>query len=326
MTIKLDRRSFLKSAGAVAAALSPMGRAFAQAPSTKPQRFLAGYAPSSLGIDIDAFWFAMEAASRVGFHNIEVDNTQLKLAQAYENRTSEFKDRMDELGLRLVGLNAGYSLVDTSRYGEIAEENRLIGRFMEAVGGIYTGPYGELTNDETLIRQIADLCNEEGRRLVETNGIKFSYHTHSSLGFRRLMDLTDPRFVNLTADLAWLARGYSTRGEWSPPADALEVVRAYESRLCTIHMKDFDPEIEFEWRGEQYTGGVVLPGEGIVDFPPVVEFLKDAEWDGQWMGENVGIGTYDVERTSAAVDVYPHFKSYMEDVLGLDLSLEVQAG
>ena len=323
MRTRMDRRSFLQSAGAVAAALSPISRTFAQTPSTKPQRFLAGYAPSSLGIGMDGFWYAMEAASRIGFHNIEVDNTQLKLAQAYADRTSEFKDRMDELQLRLVGLNAGYSLVDTSRHGEIVEENRLIGRFMEAVGGIYTGPYGELTNDEELIRQIADLCNEEGRRLVETNGIKFSYHTHSSLGFRRLMDLTDPRYVSMTADLAWLARGYSTRGEWSPPADAIEVVRAYESRICTIHMKDFDPEYEFEYEGEQYTGGVVLPGDGIVDFPAVVEFLKEAEWDGQWMGENVGIGTYEVERTTAAVDVYPHFKTYMEDELGLDLSLEV---
>ena len=323
MRTRMDRRSFLQSAAAVAAALSPVGSAFAQTPSTKPQRFLAGYAPSSLGIGLDGFWYAMEAASGVGFHNIEVDNSHLKLAQAYADRTSEFKDRMDELGLRLVGLNAGYSLLDPSAHGEIAEENRLIGRFMEAVGGIYTGPYGELTNDEGLIRQIANLCNEEGRRLAETNGITFSYHTHSSLGFRRLMDLTDPRYVSMTADLAWLARGYSTRGEWSPPADALEVVRAYESRICTIHMKDFDPEYEFEYEGEQYTGGVVLPGEGIVDFPSVVEFLKEAEWDGQWMGENVGIGTYEVERTTAAVDVYPHFKSYMEDVLGLDLSLEI---
>jgi sugar phosphate isomerase/epimerase len=323
MRIKLDRRSFLQSAGAVAATLNPIARALAQTPSTIPQSFLAGFAPSSLGIGIDGFWYAMEAASRIGFHNIEVDNSHLRLAQTYADRTSEFKDRMDELQLRLVGLNAAYSLLDTTQYGEIAEENRLIGRFMEAVGGIYTGPYGELTNDEELIRQIAGLCNEEGRRLVETNGIKFSYHTHSSLGFRRLMDLTDPRYVSMTADLAWLARGYSTRGEWSPPADALEVVRAYESRICTIHMKDFDPEYEFEYQGEQYKGGVVLPGEGIVDFPAVVEFLKEAEWDGQWMGEIVGIGRYDVERTPEAVTVYPHFKTYMEDVLGLDLSLEV---
>ncbi len=325
MKTALNRRSFIKSASALAASVGPLSYAATAsgAVGRKQQKFLCGFAPSSLGIGMDGFWHAMEAASKAGLHNIEVDNTQLKLAQKYVNNINEFKDRMDELGLRLVGLNEGYSLLDTSKYGEIAEENRLIGRFMEAIGGIYTGPYGALTNDEELMRSIAKLCNEEGKRLVESNGIKFSYHTHSSLGFRRLMDLTDPRYVNLTPDLSWLARGHSTRGELSPPADALEVVRAYESRICTIHMKDYDPNIEFEYQGKQYKGGVVLPGEGIVDFKSVVEFLLEAGWDGQWMGEIVGIGTYERERTAEAVDVYPFYVDYMEDELGLDLGLEV---
>src|SRR5215472_18439714 len=139
MEMKLDRRSFLKSAGAMAATgmLSTGSKtSVAQAASSKPQKFLAGMAPGSLGISIDGFWHTMEASSKVGFHNIEVDNSQLKLAQAYINKTGEFKDRMDKLQLRLVGLNESYSLIDTAKYGAVAEENRLIGRFMQAVGGI----------------------------------------------------------------------------------------------------------------------------------------------------------------------------------------------
>ena len=269
--MELDRRSFLKTAGAFAAAgvLSTGNKSsVAEAASTKPQKFLAGMAPGSLGMSIDGFWHTMEASSKVGFHNIEVDNSQLKLAQAYINKTGEFKDRMDKLQLRLVGLNESYSLLDTTKYDAIADENRLIGRFMQAIGGIYTGPYGPLTNDEELIRKIAVLCNNEGKRLMETNGIKFAYHTHSSLGLRRLMDLTDHRYVNLTTDLGWLAHGYSTRGETSPPADALEVVRAYESRLCTVHMKDWDPNPEYDYNGQHYKGAVTVPGKGIVNFPP----------------------------------------------------------
>jgi sugar phosphate isomerase/epimerase len=326
MKTKLDRRSFLKTAGLLAAAgLAPHANLVptAAAASAKPQKFLAGLAPGSLGITIDGFWHTMEAASKVGFHNIEVDNSQLKLAQAYEGKTAEFKERMDKLQLRLVGLNEAYSLLDPAKYGEITQENRLIGRFLQRVGAIYTGPYGPLTNDEELMRKIARLCNEEGKRLAETNGIKFSYHTHSSLGFRRLMDLTDPRYVHLTPDLAWLARGYSVRGEMSPPADALEVCGAYASRICTIHMKDYDPNYEFEYQGKPMKGGVVLPGKGIVGFPAVVDFLKEAEFTGQWMGENVGIGTYESERSPEAVKVYPYFKDYMEDTLGLKLDLRV---
>ncbi len=325
MEIKIDRRSFLKSAGAAAAGMVTHANLlpFAAAASTKPQKFLAGLAPGSLGITIDGFWHTMEAASKVGFHNIEVDNSQLKLAQAYAGKTAEFKERMEKLQLRLVGLNEAYSLLDPTKYGEISSENRLIGQFMQDIGGIYTGPYGPLSNEEDLMRKIAKICNEEGKRLAETNGIKFSYHTHSSLGFRRLMDLTDPRYVHLTPDLAWLARGFSSRGEMSPPADALEVCRAYASRLCTIHMKDYDPNYEFEYRGKPTKGGVVLPGKGIVDFPAVVDFLREAGFAGQWMGENVGIGTYEFERTAKAVDVYPHFKDYMVNKLGLKLDLKV---
>src|SRR5579864_858480 len=181
MESKLDRRSFLKSAGAIAAAgMITNGSLPVAAASTKLQKFLAGMAPGSLGITIDAFWHTMEAASKVGFHNIEVDNSQLKLAQAYIDKIGEFKDRMDKLQLRLVGLNESYSLLDPTKYEDIATENRLIGKFMQAVGGIYTGPYGPLTNEEDLMGKIAVLCNQEGKRLMETNGIKFAYHTHSS--------------------------------------------------------------------------------------------------------------------------------------------------
>jgi sugar phosphate isomerase/epimerase len=276
-----------------------------------------------LGINIDAFWHTMEAASKIGFHNIEVDNSQLKLAQAYSNKASEFKDRMDKLQLRLIGLNESYSLLDPTKYADISQENQLIGKFMREIGGIYTGPYGPLTNDEDLIRKIAQLCNQEGKKLKESNGIMFAYHTHSSLGFRRLMDLTDPRYVNLTTDLGWLARGYGTRGDTSPPADALEVVRAYESRLCTVHMKDYDPNFEFDYNGKHYKGGMTMPGKGMVNFPAVVEFLKEAGWKGNWMGEHVGIGTYEFERTAQAVDIYPAYKDYMVNVLHLNLGLKV---
>jgi sugar phosphate isomerase/epimerase len=326
MAMKVNRRSFLTSTAAALAAgtlSQEFAPSVAHAASTTPQKFLAGMAPGSLGINIDGFWHTMEAASKVGFHNIEVDNSQLKLAQAYINKTGEFKDRMDKLQLRLVGLNESYSLLDPTKYGAIAEENGLIGKFMHEVGGIYTGPYGPLTNDEELMRKIAQLCNQEGKRLRETNGIKFAYHTHSSLGFRRLMDLTDPRYVNLTTDLGWLARGYSTRGESSPPTDALEVVRAYESRLCTVHMKDWDPNPEYDYNGNHYKGAVTVPGKGIVNFPAVVDFLREAEWTGQWMGEHVGIWTYEFERSAKAVEIYPEYRDYMVNVLHLNLALKV---
>lgn len=324
----LDRREFLKTAGVAAVGTIATGASLparAATAQTKPQRFFAGFAPNSLGVNIDTFWMNMEECSKVGFHYIEVDNSQLKLAQAYINRTSEFKDRMDRLNLRLVGLNESYSLLDPTGYAAIREENALIGRFMKAIGGVYSGPYGALSNDEDLMRQVGRLCDQEGKRLWEEHGIKFSYHTHSSRGFRRLMDLTDPRYVHLNPDLGWLARGFGTREEAERPSDALEVCRAYLSRICTIHMKDYDPNYEFEYQGRRLKGGVVLPGKGIVNFPEVVAFLREAGFAGYWLGEHVGIGTYDYVRTKESMTTYPVFKEYMTTTLGLSLSRTLPA-
>lgn len=82
------RRSFLKAAGVSAGAI--LGTRFAQlagAKTAKPQKFLAGFAPATDG-SLESFWHNMEACAKVGFHNIEVDNSRVKLAQAYVNRIS----------------------------------------------------------------------------------------------------------------------------------------------------------------------------------------------------------------------------------------------
>jgi len=316
----------MKSAGGAAVAAAAVGGSFSsyvEAASTKPQKFFAGFAPNSLGVNIDTFWTSMEECSKIGFRNVEVDNSQWKLAQAYVNKISEYKDRMAKYNVRLVGLNEAYGLLDPTKYAAIREENAVIGKFMQAIGGVYSGPYGPLTNDEALMRQVAKLCNEEGKRMWETNGIKFSYHTHSSLGYRRLMDLTDPRYVYLNPDLGWLARGFSTTGDQEKPSDALEVARAYASRICTVHMKDYDPNYEFDYQGKHWKGGVVLPGKGIVNFPAVVDFLRDAEFTGFWLGEHVGIGTYEYVRTRESLNAtYPYFKDYMVKTLGLNLDMK----
>jgi sugar phosphate isomerase/epimerase len=68
---------------------------------------------------------------------------------------------------------------------------------------------------------------------------------------------------------------------------------------------------------------VTVPGKGIVNFPAVVDFLREAGWAGQWLGEHVGIGTYEFEKTPQAVDIYPEYRDYMVNVLHLNLGLKV---
>jgi sugar phosphate isomerase/epimerase len=313
MTKHIHRRHFVQSAALAASAgfVAAAGMNPLLAATTNPQKFKAGFAPATDGT-LESFWHNMEACSKVGFHHIEVDNSLLHLAEAYGDRPEEFKDRMAKLNLKLVGLNHSYPLLDPTKHEEISKENRIIGKFLKGVGAIYAGPYGALSDDEEPMRKLAKFMEEEGKRMRGESGVVFAYHTHSSTGFRRLMDLTNPAWVNLTIDMGWI----TMRGS----SDAIEVLRAYHSRLMTLHLKDFDPDYEFDYRGEHYKGGIVLPGKGIVDFPGVVAFLKESEWKRCFLGEHIGLGTYDYVRTPESVNAYPHFRDYMEKQLGLSLN------
>ena len=305
----MDRRDFFKTAGVIAGAAVLASRS-TEAATTKPQKFLAGFAPATDGT-LESFWRNMEACSKVGFHTIEVDNSKLKLAQAYVNRISEFKDKMAALNLKLVGLNEVYPVLDSTKYDDIRKENAIIGKFLQGIGATYTGPYGGLSEDEEIMRGLGKLFNEEGKKIHEEHGIRFAYHTHSSVGFRRLMDLTTPGQVWLTCDLGWL--------ELRGGTDATQVCKAYRSRLMTLHFKDYDPNYEFDYQGKHYKGGIVIPGHGIVDFPAVVEFLKESDFDGCVLGEHIGLGTYEFVRSKESVNAYPEFKSYLVDKLGLKI-------
>ncbi len=312
MENQIARRTFLKSAGILAGAsvLAATPWHTLGAKTNKPQNFLAGFAPATDGT-LEFFWRSMEACAKTGFHSLEVDNSRLKLAEAYVDRPAEFKDRMAKLDLRLVGLNQSYGLLDTSKYDEIRKENVVIGKFLKGIGSIYAGPYGALSDDEEQMRTLARFMNEEGKKMKELYGIRYSYHTHSSTGFRRLMDLTNPTYLSLNTDLGWLGLRGGT--------DAVEVLRAYRSRIMTIHLKDFDPNYEFDWQGKHYKGGIVVPGKGAVDFPAVVEFLKESDFDGCLLGEHIGLGTYDYVRRPESVEAYPAFRDYMVERLGLKL-------
>ena len=284
----------------------------------KTQRFVAGFAPATDGT-AESYWRNCTACSRAGFHLIETSNTRLQLPQTYLNRTSEFRDQMAKLNLRLLGLNQNHSFLDPTQATDIREKNTVLGRFLKAVGATYIGWEGIIVpaeesggqESEEDLRRIARLANEEGKRLWEEDGLKFTYHPQSTAGLGRLLDLTNPAYVHLNPDLGWLA----ARGG----ADALQICQAYLSRIVAIHLKDYDPNLEFEYQGKHQKGGTVLPGSGVIKFPALVDFLKEAEFEGCLMGEYIGLGTFDFARSPEGVSVIPVYKEYMVVRLGLQI-------
>ncbi len=88
-------------------------------------------------------------------------------------------------------------------------------------------------NDERM-KQPGNSLNELGRRTLEY-GIRLAPHPHiwgpleREAEIRRVMELTDPKYVWLTADTGHLTLG---------GADAVQMVSDYFPRIAEIHLKD----------------------------------------------------------------------------------------
>ena len=320
MSTRLDRRDFLRVSGATA--LVGFGSSCAPAPeppaaeSAQPgseQKFIAGYAPFTDGT-VESFWQVCDECSALGFRYVETDNTRLKIVQAYENRTSEFKDEMDKRGLTLLGLGQFTPFSDPARRDEAFAQQLGVARFLQAVGGRYINAmfqprpnsavpreklWDSISEEET--KAFADTANEIGRQMREETGIRNGYHAEGEecrIGlFRPIMEMTNPDYFDMLLDV-----GHMTRGG----QDALAVAKTFRPRIIGCHFKDYDPDFEWERDGRTGKGAFVVLGRGIVDFPALTNFLKETDFDGFVMGEIDG-------RPKAA----PIMHAYMVDTLGL---------
>ena len=140
-------------------------------------------------------------------------------------------------------------------------------------------PEGGPSDDQ--LKNLANTLNEIGRQTI-AYGVRLAPHPHiwgpmeRDHEIRRVMALTDPRYVWLTADTAHLTLG---------GGDALQIIRDYFPRIAEVHMKDTYP---------RYRGNTSTPtqaehskaslyhnlGAGGVDFPAIFKLLRDRNFKG----------------------------------------------
>jgi inosose dehydratase len=94
------------------------------------------------------------------------------------------------------------------------------------------------------------------------------------------MASTDPSLVNLLLDTGHIAFA----GD-----DPLDLARTYADRIGHVHMKSVRPEIVRRVRDESLSfqegvelGVFTVPGDGGIDFRPILEVLADADYEG-WL-------------------------------------------
>ncbi len=127
--------------------------------------------------------------------------------------------------------------------------------------------------------------NKLGKVALE-RGIKLCYHHHmgtvvqSAQETDRLMAQTDPRYVYLCYDT-----GHFTFAGENP----LLMLDKYADRVGHVHLKDMRPKVVERVKAEGWSflkavreGAFTVPGDGEVDFDPILEKLSKAKYEG-WL-------------------------------------------
>ncbi|MDT5039525.1 MAG: inosose dehydratase [Actinoplanes sp.] len=123
-------------------------------------------------------------------------------------------------------------------------------------------------------------------KIAASAGMRLSYHHHMGTGVMtradvdRLMASTDPSLVNLLLDTGHIAFA----GD-----DPLDMARAYHERIKHVHLKDVRADAVERARKENLSfqdaieaGVFTVPGDGSIDFVPILEVLASAGFEG-WL-------------------------------------------
>lgn len=126
------------------------------------------------------------------------------------------------------------------------------------------------------LHHLGDLAIEKGMKIV--------YHHHMGTGVQtfeeveRLMASTDPEKVSLLLDTGHIVFA---------GGDPLAMIEKFGERIRHVHFKDLRKEVEREVKDQQLSflqgvkrGVFTVPGDGYIDFTPVVAGLNKIDYKG----------------------------------------------
>ena len=130
------------------------------------------------------------------------------------------------------------------------------------------------------------------REVQEQTGLPCLFHHHCA-GYvetpgeiDRLLELTDPKLVNLVFDTGHYVFGAGPNGLGSD-GNLRPVLERYQERISYIHFKDCDPKIAAQSRRDKWDymkslrhGIFCELGNGSVDFPAVLAWLQERDYAG----------------------------------------------
>jgi len=338
----LKRREFLSSAIAwsgLTAAAGLVGPTKASGATSRRSLdpvnpdILFGTTSSIWGRQHDIVW-AVKRIAALGLQGIEPYGDAI---EKYRKNPMELKKIFDEAGITFIDASNGEmgqstNFIDPGEIPKTIADHVAFARdFLQPLGSDHwkvnmgRRPPGGPSDDQ--LKRLANTLNEIGRQTIAM-GIRLAPHPHiwgpleRERDMRRAMELTDPKYVWMTADTGHLVLG---------GGDPAQIINDYFPRIAEVHLKD----TYAKYRGntstpteEEHRVASVYHnlGGGGVDFPAVFKVLRDRHYKG-WAifdldGPRKGDDGFDAigGNLDLAVDDYlAHNINYLRDVLGVRL-------
>lgn len=211
------------------------------------------------------------------------------------------QERLDELELRLLAAYLQINLVEPAAKEDEYDETMATTRFLSKMGCEWVvlsdalffddnraGRAGRIRAEDGLSdeqwKRFAENAEAYGKRVWNDYGLRAVFHPHvgayveTEAEIDRLMNETDPRYVNLCLDTAHCVYG---------GGDPVEVCRRWSDRLKYLHLKECDADVlQIVCReGWDYFKAVELDvfpelGQGSVDFAALLDLLRELDYEG----------------------------------------------
>jgi len=162
----------------------------------------------------------------------------------------------------------------------LADENGSVPERTKNAGRVTPG----MGLSETEWKTFAEGANFVASEVKEKTGLRTAFHHHCA-GYvetpseiEKLLSLTDPSLLGLVLDMGHYMFG---------GGDPLKALVMYGNRIWHVHFKDCQPKIAAKSKAEGLdyfqsvnTGVFCELGKGAVDFPAIVEELKNQNYNG----------------------------------------------
>jgi inosose dehydratase len=214
------------------------------------------------------------------------------IAAGYNKSWKEIRKITDDHGLDVVCYTKGVKKLESTDQAIIREgidefkKNleiaHILGtsRIMMNMGGTTPDRHENRKNLITSLEKVIPIATSEG---IE---VTIEHHNNPKAPFRISSD-----FDEALAVLPDFRVTYDTGNIHIAGQDSVEGYKQNQDKITHVHFKDLST-----------TGGVCVPGEGIIDFPNVIKAMKEANYEGY----------VNIEVPSKILDGYESYKKAME--------------